>query len=225
MTSAPTANVWAPMSVDAARRLRFPADDQPKPGFLRWPTAGRQSQCQFRGGAESLYGGTSAELPDRASRCLGLRRCLPTHARLDYARWQAQAAGSRSSSGRGRRDRPSGVPARRFRPTQGHPSASSARCCCRRSAFPAIRRLGAHCRPSISIAGRFLWQAPLGTLEELNPLGLARRLGTPTIGGPLHSGIGGRAPTANWRRLRPRGPASFFFRRAKSIALSARRTT
>ena len=30
-----------------------------------------------------------------------------------------------------------------------------------------------------------LWQAPLGTVEAMNPLGLAFRFGTPTLGGPL----------------------------------------
>ena len=32
---------------------------------------------------------------------------------------------------------------------------------------------------------KILWQTPLGTVEAMNPLGLARRLGTPTLGGPL----------------------------------------
>jgi quinoprotein glucose dehydrogenase len=32
---------------------------------------------------------------------------------------------------------------------------------------------------------KILWQTPLGTTEATNPLGLARRLGTPTLGGPL----------------------------------------
>jgi quinoprotein glucose dehydrogenase len=32
---------------------------------------------------------------------------------------------------------------------------------------------------------KILWQTPLGTTEAMNPLGVARRLGTPTIGGPL----------------------------------------
>jgi hypothetical protein len=32
---------------------------------------------------------------------------------------------------------------------------------------------------------KILWQAPLGTTEAMNPLGLASRLGTPTLGGPL----------------------------------------
>ena len=32
---------------------------------------------------------------------------------------------------------------------------------------------------------KILWQTPLGTTEAMNPLGLARRLGTPTLGGPL----------------------------------------
>ena len=32
--------------------------------------------------------------------------------------------------------------------------------------------------------------APLGTTEELNPLGLARRIGTPTFGGPLATASG-----------------------------------
>jgi quinoprotein glucose dehydrogenase len=34
-------------------------------------------------------------------------------------------------------------------------------------------------------SNKILWQVPLGTTEELNPLGLARRMGTPTFGGPL----------------------------------------
>src|SRR5271170_3527931 len=37
---------------------------------------------------------------------------------------------------------------------------------------------------------KILWQVPLGTTEELNPLGLARRLGTPTFGGPLATASG-----------------------------------
>jgi quinoprotein glucose dehydrogenase len=37
---------------------------------------------------------------------------------------------------------------------------------------------------------KILWQVPIGTTEELNPLGLARRLGTPTIGGPLATASG-----------------------------------
>ena len=37
---------------------------------------------------------------------------------------------------------------------------------------------------------KILWQTPLGTTEELNPLGIARRLGTPTFGGPLATASG-----------------------------------
>jgi quinoprotein glucose dehydrogenase len=37
---------------------------------------------------------------------------------------------------------------------------------------------------------KILWQVPLGTTEELNPLGLARHIGTPTIGGPLATASG-----------------------------------
>jgi quinoprotein glucose dehydrogenase len=37
---------------------------------------------------------------------------------------------------------------------------------------------------------KILWRAPLGTTEELNPLGLARRIGTPTFGGPLATASG-----------------------------------
>jgi quinoprotein glucose dehydrogenase len=37
---------------------------------------------------------------------------------------------------------------------------------------------------------KILWQVPLGTTEELNPLGLARRIGTPTFGGPLATASG-----------------------------------
>jgi quinoprotein glucose dehydrogenase len=37
---------------------------------------------------------------------------------------------------------------------------------------------------------KILWQTPLGTTEELNPLGIARRSGTPTFGGPLATASG-----------------------------------
>jgi quinoprotein glucose dehydrogenase len=37
---------------------------------------------------------------------------------------------------------------------------------------------------------KILWQVPLGTTEELNPLGLARHVGTPTFGGPLATASG-----------------------------------
>ena len=37
---------------------------------------------------------------------------------------------------------------------------------------------------------KILWQVPLGTTEERNPLGLARDIGTPTIGGPLATASG-----------------------------------
>jgi quinoprotein glucose dehydrogenase len=37
---------------------------------------------------------------------------------------------------------------------------------------------------------KILWRAPLGTTEELNPLGLARHIGTPTFGGPLATASG-----------------------------------
>jgi quinoprotein glucose dehydrogenase len=37
---------------------------------------------------------------------------------------------------------------------------------------------------------KILWQVPLGTTEELNPLGLARHIGTPTFGGPLATASG-----------------------------------
>ena len=37
---------------------------------------------------------------------------------------------------------------------------------------------------------KILWQVPLGTTEEKNPLGLARRVGLPTIGGPLATASG-----------------------------------
>ena len=37
---------------------------------------------------------------------------------------------------------------------------------------------------------KILWQAPLGSLEAFSPLGLASRLGTPNIGGPLATGGG-----------------------------------
>ena len=66
-----------------------PADHQPEPGFLRRPAAGRQSLRRLRSGAERRHWRTSLELPDRASRCLGLRRRLATLARLDHARRRA----------------------------------------------------------------------------------------------------------------------------------------
>jgi quinoprotein glucose dehydrogenase len=34
-------------------------------------------------------------------------------------------------------------------------------------------------------ARKILWQVPIGTTEALDPIGLARKLGTPTFGGPL----------------------------------------
>jgi quinoprotein glucose dehydrogenase len=37
---------------------------------------------------------------------------------------------------------------------------------------------------------KILWQVPLGTTEELNPLGLARHIGAPTFGGPLATASG-----------------------------------
>ena len=40
------------------------------------------------------------------------------------------------------------------------------------------------------VSRKILWRAPLGTTEELNPLGLARRIGTPTFGGPLATASG-----------------------------------
>jgi len=37
---------------------------------------------------------------------------------------------------------------------------------------------------------KILWRTPVGTTEALNPLGVARRLGTPTFGGPLATASG-----------------------------------
>ena len=56
-----------------------------------------------------------------------------------------------------------------------------------------VSPLGLPCNPppwgvltALDLGSRkILWQVPLGTTEELNPLGLARNIGTPTIGGPL----------------------------------------
>ena len=53
--------------------------------------------------------------------------------------------------------------------------------------------IGLPCNPSpwgtlsaIDLNSRkILWQTPLGTTEAMNPLGLALRFGTPTLGGPL----------------------------------------
>jgi quinoprotein glucose dehydrogenase len=39
-------------------------------------------------------------------------------------------------------------------------------------------------------AGKILWQMPLGTTEEMAPLGLPLRFGTPTFGGPLTTAAG-----------------------------------
>src|SRR6202042_3512088 len=56
-----------------------------------------------------------------------------------------------------------------------------------------VSPLGLPCNPppwgvltALDLGSRkILWQVPLGTTEELSPLGLARRVGTPTFGGPL----------------------------------------
>jgi quinoprotein glucose dehydrogenase len=58
--------------------------------------------------------------------------------------------------------------------------------------------LGLPCNPppwgvltALDLSSRkILWQVPLGTTEERNPLGLAQRLGTPTVGGPLATASG-----------------------------------
>ena len=61
-----------------------------------------------------------------------------------------------------------------------------------------VSPLGLPCNPppwgvltALDLANRkILWQVPLGTTEETNPLGLARRLGLPTLGGPLATASG-----------------------------------
>ena len=61
-----------------------------------------------------------------------------------------------------------------------------------------VSPLGLPCNPppwgvltALDLGSRkILWQTPLGTTEELNPLGIARRLGTPTFGGPLATASG-----------------------------------
>jgi quinoprotein glucose dehydrogenase len=61
-----------------------------------------------------------------------------------------------------------------------------------------VSPLGLPCNPppcgvltALDLGSRkILWQVPLGTTEELNPLGFARRLGTPTFGGPLATASG-----------------------------------
>ena len=61
-----------------------------------------------------------------------------------------------------------------------------------------VSPLGLPCNPppwgvltALDLGSRkILWQVPLGTTEELNPLGLARNIGTPTIGGPLATASG-----------------------------------
>jgi quinoprotein glucose dehydrogenase len=61
-----------------------------------------------------------------------------------------------------------------------------------------VSPLGLPCNPppwgvltALDLRGRkILWQVPLGTTEELNPLGLARHIGTPTFGGPLATASG-----------------------------------
>ena len=59
---------------------------------------------------------------------------------------------------------------------------------------------------------KILWQTPLGTTEAMNPLGLARRLGTPTLGGPLATSGGlvfiGAAMDDYLRSMRRRAPNS-----------------
>ena len=61
-----------------------------------------------------------------------------------------------------------------------------------------VSPLGLPCNPppwgvltALDLGSRkILWQVPLGTTEELNPLGLARHIGTPTFGGPLATASG-----------------------------------
>ena len=61
-----------------------------------------------------------------------------------------------------------------------------------------VSPLGLPCNPppygvltALDLGSRkILWQVPLGTTEELNPLGLARNIGTPTFGGPLATASG-----------------------------------
>jgi quinoprotein glucose dehydrogenase len=61
-----------------------------------------------------------------------------------------------------------------------------------------VSPLGLPCNPppwgvltALDLGSRkILWQVPLGTTEELNPLGLARHIGTPTLGGPLVTASG-----------------------------------
>ena len=61
-----------------------------------------------------------------------------------------------------------------------------------------VSPLGLPCNPppwgvlsAVDLGSRkILWQVPLGTTEELNPLGLARHVGTPTFGGPLATASG-----------------------------------
>jgi quinoprotein glucose dehydrogenase len=61
-----------------------------------------------------------------------------------------------------------------------------------------VSPLGLPCNPppwgvltALDLGSRkIVWQVPLGTTEELNPLGLARHIGTPTIGGPLATASG-----------------------------------
>jgi len=61
-----------------------------------------------------------------------------------------------------------------------------------------VSPLGLPCNPppwgvltALDLGSRkILWQTPLGTTEELNPLGITRRLGAPTFGGPLATASG-----------------------------------
>ena len=61
-----------------------------------------------------------------------------------------------------------------------------------------VSPLGLPCNPppwgvltALDLGSRkILWRVPLGTTEELNPLGLARHIGTPTFGGPLATASG-----------------------------------
>ena len=61
-----------------------------------------------------------------------------------------------------------------------------------------VSPLGLPCNPppwgvltALDLGSRkILWQVPLGTTEEINPLGLARHIGAPTFGGPLATASG-----------------------------------
>ena len=83
------ANVWAPMSVDPARHLVFLPTTSPSPDFYGGLRPGDNLYADSVVALKADTGEQVLELPDRASRCLGLRRRFATLARLDHARWQA----------------------------------------------------------------------------------------------------------------------------------------